>query len=88
MSVLLDAETVLLEDLDFELPCLAGEHTAHVSVACRSCKDQAFYCRDHWEAKRRRVEEFLSQSILALVVCSQCETKAYTLEDLVEVVPV
>lgn len=86
MSTLLDDETVVLEHLDFEVPCQVGEHAAHVSIACRSCRDQAFYCRDHWEAKRRRVDEFLRSSIFAVVVCAACKLHAHSIEDLVEVI--
>jgi len=89
MSTVLDEDTttVVLEGLDFEVPCLAGEHAAHVSIACRHCGDQAFYCRDHWESKRHRVEEFLSLSFFSVVVCSVCKTQAHTVDDLVRVVP-
>jgi hypothetical protein len=87
MSTLLDEETVLLDALDFEVPCLTGGHAAQVSIACRHCKDQAFYCRDHWGWKRRRIAEFLSLSLFSTVVCSACKTSAYSIEDLVQVVP-
>jgi hypothetical protein len=87
VSTLLDEETVVLEALDFEVPCLTGGHAAQLSIACRHCEDQAFYCRDHWERKRRRIEEFLSKSLFSMVVCATCKTSAYTVEDLVQVVP-
>ncbi|WP_067198868.1 hypothetical protein [Microbacterium sp. XT11] len=87
MSVLLDEETVVLEGLDFEVPCLTGGHAAQLSIACRTCQDQAFYCTDHWARKRREIEEFLSTSILSMVACASCKTVAYTVDDLVTVVP-
>lgn len=87
MSTLTDEDTVVLEGLDFEIPCGAGGHAAHVSIACKHCGDQGFLCRDHWGKKRRRVDEYLRVHILGVVVCSVCKTQAWSVEDLVQVVP-
>lgn len=89
MSVLLDEDTttVVLEGLDFEIPCVEGEHAAELSVSCRFCEDQAFSCRAHWDRKRAVVDAFLSTSVFAVVVCIRCRTQAYSIDDLVLVVP-
>lgn len=87
MSALLDKETVVLDELDFEVPCLTGGHAAQLSIACRVCQDQAFYCTDHWARKRQVIEAFLSTSIFSTVVCASCKTIAYSIDDLVQVVP-
>lgn len=89
MSVVLDeqTDTVVLEALDFEVPCVEPGPAAELSISCRFCPDQAFWCRAHWAMKVRRIEEFLARDVLATVVCSSCRAKGHAVGDLVEVVP-
>ncbi|MEU4016211.1 hypothetical protein AB0E56_13210 [Microbacterium sp. NPDC028030] len=87
MSVLLDEETVVLDSLDFEVPCNRGEHAAEVMVRCRSCGSGSMLCRDHLAKVRQRVEEFLAARAFALCKCADCGDFGFTFDELVEVVP-
>lgn len=91
MSVLLDEETdtVILEGLDFEIPCIVirpAEHAAEVSIECRFCPYQSYRCRDHWERQRAKLQAFLEHVPGAVVYCATCQTAAKAIEDLVTVV--
>ena len=38
MSVLLDEDTLVIEGLEFEIPCeKVGDHAAELAVSCRGC---------------------------------------------------
>lgn len=88
MSTLLDEETILLEGLDFEIPCSAKvDHTADVSVLCRGCGSGAMYCAEHAEAIRRNVDLILAASPLGVVACAHCKRVARSFDELAKVVP-
>lgn len=87
MSVLLDEDTIVLEGLEFEIPCVnGGDHAAELSFGCRFCPQQGFLCREHWKARRRIVDDYLAVHPGSTVVCAMCRTSALCLDDLVRVV--
>lgn len=84
MSVLLDADSVVLEQLEFQLPCCyptRDEHAAQLSIRCRVCNRSALICEPHLAAERARAEA------ASLVMCLSCHTRAASLDGLVEVLP-
>lgn len=86
MSTLLDEETVVLDALDFEVPCEAGEHAAEVWVQCRSCRENAgALCRPHLQVKRAEAAIKLFYS--ARIGCAMCNTTATDFDELFEAVP-
>ena len=89
MSVLLDEETVVLNELDFDIPCIVdmdGGHAAEVIVECRFCPVSAYHCWEHWTNKRRRIDDYLADSVFSVVTCKDCRTTVGTLDELVRVV--
>lgn len=86
MSVLLDEETVILEGLDFAVPCEAGGHAAEVWVQCRSCRKNAgALCVTHLQVKREEVARKLMTS--PAVACARCEATGTSFDQLFEAVP-
>ena len=85
--MLLDEETVVLEGLDFEVPCNRGEHPAEVSIRCRTCGSGSMLCRPHLARCREAVEEFLAVRPFAICRCADCGAFGFTFDELVEVVP-
>lgn len=88
MSVVLDEQTdlLVLEGLDFEVPCARGEHPAEVMVRCRSCGTGSMLCRDHLAKTRKHVEDFIASHLLAVCVCAECKAIGASFDDLVEVI--
>jgi ribosomal protein L37E len=87
MSVLLDEETIVLEDLDFEIPCeKIGDHAAELSVSCRGCGHTQFICRPHFEAGRKRIEE-IAATTGRRIVHRRCGNASMTVHGLAKVVP-
>lgn len=85
MSVLLDEETVVLEALDFEVPCRkVGDHAAELAFTCRSCGFVDFSCRPHFEELRRIVDAWAERGVRAVHV--RCGFRATSLDELVRVV--
>lgn len=86
MSVLLDEETVVLEALDFEVPCRkVGDHRAEVSFACRGCGHVEFSCRMHLEQLRGFIAINTACGIKTVHV--RCGYRAWSLDELAVVVP-
>lgn len=86
MSVLLDEETVVLEGLDFTVPCAAGGHSAEVWVQCRTCrKNAAALCIEHLKVKREEVARKLLTS--PAVGCARCDAVGMSFDELFEAVP-
>ena len=86
MSTLLDEETVVLDALDFEVPCEAGEHAAEVWVQCRFCRENAgALCRVHLQMKRG--EAAWKLIFVARIACASCNTTATDFDELFEAVP-
>lgn len=84
MSVLLDDDTIVLEQLEFQPPCCyptRDTHAAQLSIRCRTCNRSALICEPHLTAERARIDA------AALVMCLGCRARAATLDDLVEVLP-
>lgn len=87
MSVLMDEETttVVLDALDFEVPCAARcEHAAEFVLMFRCCRANALLCGDHIRRHRESVERAL---LVGPVVCGYCEASHRSWDDVVEVVP-
>jgi hypothetical protein len=88
VSVLLDEETVVLEGLDFEVPCEAkqgSEHAAHVMTRFRCCGATGMLCTPHMKNQREGVNGRLALGLR--IICGYCETDVTSWDDLVEVVP-
>lgn len=87
MSTLLDEDTttVILEALDFDTPCLLGEHKADLIVECRTCPCSSYWCRAHWAEKVARIELFVRLGI-GVLYCGVCHATGKTIEDVVRVV--
>ncbi|WP_295035090.1 hypothetical protein [uncultured Microbacterium sp.] len=86
MSVLLDEDTIVLEGLEFEIPCVKvgpEEHAAENSLTCRSCGAVIFAC-DHHIALTRVI---LATNPWAAIVCLSCDTEEDTVDGLYMVVP-
>ena len=87
MSVLLDEETVVLEGLDFDVPCeVRGHAKASVIVTCRTCKTHSLLCQRHYDRMRARVT-MLESNPSFFIKCGFCQTWARRFDDLVEVTP-
>ena len=90
MSVLLDEETdtVILEGLDFEIPCYVTEppHAAEVVAICRFCGFEAFLCKEHWKRDVDRITEYLARRPFMVLACQNCERHAPTYDELIRVV--
>lgn len=87
MSVL-DEQTdrVVLEGLDFEVPCDTGrDHKAEVVLRCRRCGTSSMHCRLHLAAIRRDCES-LNRST-RVIGCRVCRAAAQDLDVVFEVVP-
>lgn len=89
MSVVLNeqTDTVVLEVLDFEIECIFKGHAAEVLVSCRFCESEAYHCSRHWSSKRRSIDEQMASYPLCTVTCKDCGTVAWSIDDLVRVVP-
>lgn len=88
MSVLLDEETVVLDALDFDVPCSypVGEaHAAEVVARCRTCANGGFACTGHVQRDRERWD--VSVALGAKPRCKQCKTTGTTFDDVFEAVP-
>lgn len=86
MSVLLDEETVVLEGLDFEVPCVmasAVEHAATVLIRCRGCGSTAPICDEHLEGMRTAC----TRKGAIRVECTQCGAGGPDLDSVSEVIP-
>ena len=87
MSTLLDDETVVLDALDHQVPCERGsDHAAALFLACRTCHEGTFLCREHYERARKYLEEMVASNRLVLG-CAACNTRADSFDELVKVVP-
>lgn len=78
MSVLLDEDTVVLEALDFEIPCAKCEQKAAFFVKCVGCNLNAGHlCAGHLTLVRLRLEGIVSMGITP--VCAYCgrESKSF-----------
>lgn len=87
MNTLMDEETVVLEALDFDVPCRYGSHAAVVSITCRGCGRGALFCGGHAEYVRAEVERMIAASAALAVTCGHCRRVAYTFDELVVVIP-
>ncbi|GAA4762296.1 hypothetical protein [Microbacterium gilvum] len=88
MSTLLDADTVVLEGLEFEVPCGRScpdhPHAATHSCTCRSCGDLVLLCATCIAALNER----LASDALFVLVCFACHRMTTRcVEDLAIVVP-
>lgn len=79
MSVLLDEEAVVLEGLDFEVPCAAGEHKAEFVITCRHCHKVTFICARHLAKLRSSFRDVVT------VTCLGCGFTGPTMDDVAEV---
>lgn len=86
MSILLDDQPVVLDDLEFEVPCaMKCGHPADVYVTCRFCDTNAgALCYRHLQAKRAEAAQMLRTK--KAIACAQCARVALTFDDLFEVV--
>lgn len=86
MSILLDDQPVVLDDLEFEVPCaMKCGNPADVYVTCRFCDTNAgALCHRHLLAKRAEAEQMLHAK--KAIACGQCSRVALTFDDLFEVV--
>lgn len=87
MSVLLDEETVVLEQLDFRERCDAkGEHPADVATRFRCCDAGALLCNAHVRNQRDGVDALIARG--RQVQCGYCGAEFTISYDAnVEVVP-
>lgn len=88
MSVLLDEENVVLDALDFDVPCsypVAEMHAAEVVVMCRCCRNSAFCCSGHLQRDREKWS--VSVALGGSPRCKQCKTTAETFDEVFEAVP-
>ncbi|GAA3948161.1 hypothetical protein [Microbacterium soli] len=87
MSTLLDEETVVLDALDFEIPCARGGHDAEFFVKCRGCDLNAGnLCARHLANVRRRVEDIVRAGIF-IPRCAFCGRPAMSFDEAYKVVP-
>lgn len=87
MSVLLDEETVVLDGLDFDVPCVHEDEPAEFFVKCRGCDDNAGHlCGRHLAAARRRVTE-LGLNPFVQPRCAVCLRETASFDDAYVVVP-
>lgn len=86
-GIVLDDQPVVLDDLEFEVPCaLTGDHAADVYVSCRFCDDNAgALCTRHLLAKRAEAEQMFHAR--RYISCSKCARVAQEFDDLFTVVP-
>lgn len=87
MSVLLDEETVVLDSLDFDVPCsypVQEAHAAEVVATCRTCSNGGFACTGHVQRDRERWS--VAVALGASPRCNQCKTTGATLDDVFVVV--
>lgn len=87
MSTLLDNETVVLDDLDFEERCDVShlpEHAADVVTRFRCCGASGLLCTGHMEAQRQGVNARLALGIR--IVCGYCGEDVKSWDELVEVI--
>lgn len=90
MSAVLDEETttVVLEGLDFDVPCIvADDHAADLLIECRFCPSAAYHCGSHWREKRQRADLLFTLGVIGSVYCDECRTHAASVDELVKVVP-
>lgn len=87
MTTLLDEETtVILDALDFEIPCgMAAHAEADVSVTCRACGNGAYLCSEHLEWSRGKFVLLLTLG--GQPWCIKCHAQADTYDELFEVIP-
>lgn len=89
MSALVDEETttVVLEGLEFEVPCKAGgDHAATVWVHCKACrKNAAPLCDEHCRAKREEAAWKLRHYVV--IQCGTCMVIGPSFDSLFAVVP-
>lgn len=87
MSTLLDAETILLEALDFDIPCCASDdHAAQLVVTCRFCGADAFICKKHHQEVLEDVASFKRVHPWSSVGCAHCGGRAREYCDVFRVV--
>lgn len=90
MSTLLDGETttVVLDALDFEVPCSYRDESTHVAEAaatCRTCGNGVFACSGHLQ--RDREKWLVSVALGGNPRCKQCKTTDATFDAVFDVVP-
>lgn len=86
MSTLLDVEPVILDGLDFQVPCVAQGHPADVWVQCRFCEQNAgALCHFHLRFKRAEAEAKAAKA--ARIQCAGCGKLGSEFDDLFTVVP-
>lgn len=84
MSVLLDEDTVVLNALDFELPCaIETDHAAEIALTCRGCGQASLICRRDLRVFR----EWLRARARDVVTCKACGLFGVELDDIAAEVP-
>lgn len=85
MSVLTDEDTIVLESLDFEVPCSwrhAVAHPAEKSLSCRNCGDVRFSCATHIAEA-----DMVLATRPVMLTCTTCRAQARSVSGLYLVVP-
>jgi hypothetical protein len=79
----LDDVTVVIEDLDFDLPCFrSDDHAAEVLLTCRLCGVYGYYCVKH--ARLIRADAEAKLMVAGAIQCARCEGRAFSFDELVE----
>lgn len=79
MSTLVDEDAIVLEALDFPVPCsVSDDHEAHLTVTCRNCGRSWFICNPH---QAQVLEEVVRRQIAdptTRVGCFGCGVKEFS----------
>lgn len=86
MSALTEDDTLIIEFLEFGVPCMFGVgHDAVVMMSCLFCPNNAgALCSAHADAERAEVERLISRQ--GFVRCAFCFAKGATFDDVFGVV--
>lgn len=86
MSTLLDDDTIVLEQLDFDVSCVHCDGKADVYVKCRGCESNAGnLCADHLV----KMQAYIEMLILGFMIprCRSCLRLATSFGSAYQVVP-
>ncbi|PRB01786.1 hypothetical protein [Microbacterium sp. MYb64] len=83
MSVLLDEDTIFLEDLDFAPSCEECDAAPVKAVRCRKCDDVELLCAHHAQALVEEIERITSHG---LVVHEECGQSSSSVDEAIAVV--
>ena len=88
MSRLLDADTDVLEVLDFVPSCGFPEgeqHPAEAAIVCRTCRTVQLLCNAHVHWLRARMER--KPRRVRVITCTACGAQGDAFDKVAEVVP-